>query len=313
MRMPIHLYVEGGVVDFIDFEPYGTIRINGWHSTVPPCYLYTQQGTFNPTFVYRYCRQDVANVLGIDDLFKGIVIEFRRPGTTAQRLAFGELSVDVPPDVATLLNSNAPHYPSLMDNDWVLHRDEIYREGFPSDTVDPEILRFALPLRPNILDFGCGTGALVREFRARRVEAFGIELDRVPIREALHPDAIPFVRLYDGRFPLPYGDGEFESVIATEVIEHVRDYEAAISEIARVCRTTLAITVPDMACIPIGGSMGVVPWHLLESTHVNFFNNHSLTKVLKRHFQSITLFQLARREIDGRFMPGSLGAIASKW
>jgi SAM-dependent methyltransferase len=312
MRMPIHSYVDNGAVDFIDFEPYGTIRIIGWHRTVPPCYIHTLDDSFSPTFIYRYLREDVAAVLGIDDLFTGIAFEFRLPGTTPRRLIFGDLSVDVPPDVAAVLNSKSPDYPPLMDNDGVLHRADIYREGIPSDTVDPEVLRFALPLRPNILDFGCGTGALVREYRTRGAEAFGIELNRPPIKEALRSDVLPFIELYDGHFPLPYSDSQFESVIATEVIEHVYDYETAISEIARVCRSTFAITVPDMSCIPIGSSIGVVPWHLLEATHVNFFNNHSLTKILKGHFRSIQLFQLARREIEGRFMPGSLGAIARK-
>jgi ubiquinone/menaquinone biosynthesis C-methylase UbiE len=101
-------------------------------------------------------------------------------------------------------------------------------------------------------------------------------------------------------------------VVASEVIEHIPDYEMALSEAARVCRNQFAITVPDMACLPYGHAKRCIPWHLLEATHVNFFNHRSLKKMLAPHFRSIQLFQIAGGEIEGTFMPGSLGAIATK-
>ena len=211
-----------------------------------------------------------------------------------------------------LLNSERADYVALLDDDRVWHRQDVYGEGPPSNCVHPEILKFALLLRPTILDFGCGNGALIREYRRMGMEAFGIELGRPPIRESIQPDVAPFITLYDGTFPLPFADRQFESVIATEVIEHVPDYEMVLSEIARVCRTTFAITVPDMSCIPIGYRTGYVPWHLLESTHVNFFNHRSLRKVLEPHFGSVRLFQIARGDLEGQFMPGSLAAMANK-
>jgi len=173
-------------------------------------------------------------------------------------------------------------------------------------------LKLAFLLRPNILDFGCGNGVLVRAYRAAGMDASGIELARPPINETLCPDVAPFIKLYDGSFPLPFADRQFESVIATEVIEHIPDYPTALEEIARVCRSTFAITVPDMTCVPIGRRRGFVPWHLLEATHVNFFNHRSLAKALAPHFRSIRFFQIARGELEGQFMPGSLGAMATK-
>jgi hypothetical protein len=44
----------------------------------------------------------------------------------------------------------------------------------------------------------------------------------------------------------------------------------------RLASEALLITVPDMSAIPRGFPHGVVPWHLLEATHINFFTQHSL-------------------------------------
>src|SRR5262245_13653767 len=311
MRVPIGSQTQGAVLDYIDFEPYGTIRLCGWsdQAGLPRCAVETAQGQLQPTVAYRYSREDVAVALGIKDLFTGFSIEFRVAGNDVRSVVFGDKVIPAPRESAALLNSETPDYAGLLDDDEVLHRQHIYGEGPPSDGVHPQILKFAMLLKPPILDFGCGSGALVREYRRAGIEAFGIELGRQPIRASIRPDVAPFITLYDGTFPLPLGDRQFESVIATEVIEHIPDYKTALAEMARVCRTTFAITVPDMTCIPIGHRRGFVPWHLMEATHVNFFNYRSLTKALEPHFRSIHLYQIARGDLEGRFMPRSLAAI----
>jgi SAM-dependent methyltransferase len=314
MRMPVHLDLGGAVIDYIDFEPYGTIRICGWSlgERVPACVVKTVGGTLAPAATYRYAREDVCTALGIEEPFTGLSIEFRVHGAKVRSVEVDGRSLAVPEDVASLLNAEQSGYSELLDGDRVLHRSDIYGEGPPSNSVYPDILKLARLLQPPILDFGCGSGVLLRALRAYGVEVFGIEIARPAIRESIRPDVAPFITLYDGTFPLPYDDGQFESVIATEVIEHVPDYWTALAQIARVCRTSFAITVPDMSCIPIGHGRGFVPWHLLEGTHVNFFSHHSLGRVLAPHFRSVRFFQIARAELEGQFMPGSLAAIATK-
>jgi SAM-dependent methyltransferase len=314
MRMPVNLDLGGTIIDHIDFEPYGTIRICGWSlgERMPACAVETVDGTLAPAATYRYAREDVCAALGVEEPFAGLSIEFRAHGAKVRSVEMDGRSLAVPDDVAMFVNSERAGYIELLDGDRVLHRGDIYGEGPPSRTVHPEILKFARLLQPPVLDFGCGSGALLRALRAAGVEVFGIEIARPPIRESILPDVAPFITLYDGTFPLPFADGQFESVIATEVIEHVPDYWTALAQIARVCRTTFAITVPDMSCIPIGRSRGFVPWHLLEGTHVNFFSNRSLGRALAPHFRSVRFFQIARGELEGQFMPGSLAAIAAK-
>ena len=48
---------------------------------------------------------------------------------------------------------------------------------------------------------------------------------------------------------LPFADGTFDRIIASEVLEHIADDEAAMGELARVLRPggTMAVTVPTLA------------------------------------------------------------------
>jgi SAM-dependent methyltransferase len=161
-------------------------------------------------------------------------------------------------------------------------------------------------LGSRILDFGCGSGDLVAKMRAQGRDVTGIEIDRPAIREHLRPGAAPFVKLYDGSLPLPYADRSFDSVLATEVIEHVDKPEAVTQELMRVCRETIFITVPDMSSIPFSWPTATVPWHLLEVTHVNFFNARSLCTLFAPQFMPAKYFRIGNNVIREHFIPGSI-------
>jgi hypothetical protein len=124
---------------------------------------------------------------------------------------------------------------------------------------------------------------MVEALRAADVEAHGLELDSPVIRECAPADAT----LYDGTFPSPMEAGRFASVICSEVLEHIPDYEEAVREIARLAGEQALFTVPDASAIPLGYQYGAVPWHLLESTHFNFFTQQSLGRVLRPHFSKV--------------------------
>ena len=44
---------------------------------------------------------------------------------------------------------------------------------------------------------------------------------------------------------LPFDDGEFDTVVSSHVIEHVKDDEKAIEEMARVAKKRLLVVVPE--------------------------------------------------------------------
>ncbi len=109
---------------------------------------------------------------------------------------------------------------------------------------------FALAdLQPSdcVLDVGCGSGRdlpFIARIASRCVALdYSLEMIRAarsqgsPIRELLVGDATA----------LPFPDGSFDKVIASEVIEHIPDWRRAIREMARVLRPggRLVLTTPN--------------------------------------------------------------------
>src|SRR5262249_5173077 len=157
----------------------------------------------------------------------------------------------------------------------VFRREDIYGYGPPETTLQAEISRLLPMIRgPRVLDFGCGAGALVRRLRQDGHDAVGMQMDRSIIADKILPEARPYLTLFQGG-PLPFPDQTFDCATAFEVLEHVDDYDQALRELRRVSRR-LILSVPDMMTIPALHRLNVVPWHLLESTHVNFFTELSL-------------------------------------
>jgi 2-polyprenyl-3-methyl-5-hydroxy-6-metoxy-1,4-benzoquinol methylase len=178
--------------------------------------------------------------------------------------------------------------------------------------VNPEVLQLAKTLPGPGLDFGCGTGGLVDALREAGMECFGLELKTKPIRRALPKQRKKYVKLYSGKLPLPYKSDHFETVIVSEVLEHLIEPEPVMQEIARICKGNLLVTVPDISVIPLHHKHGVVPWHLLESTHVNFYNPTSLQHFLSRWFPEVELYKIGRTQTNGTEWWAGLMALARK-
>ncbi len=96
----------------------------------------------------------------------------------------------------------------------------------------------------NILDIGCGTGAMLDE-----LSPFGAVVGADFATEALgfcreRGDHYPLTRADVRR--LPFADGSFDVVTAMDIIEHIDDDKAAASEIRRVLKPggRLFVTVP---------------------------------------------------------------------
>jgi ubiquinone/menaquinone biosynthesis C-methylase UbiE len=184
--------------------------------------------------------------------------------------------------------------------------------GPPPDTVLPEVLDIASSLPAPVLDFGCGSGALVSALRVRGKESVGLELSSNPFLASLLPEVKPHVILYDGSLPLPFADGRFQSAIAVEVLEHIADYEAIVAELARVTVNQVVLTVPDISAIPMGFNQRVVPWHLLEATHINFFTQPALEALLHRHFPHVDMYRIGPTVVNGAKWFCSLIAVCRK-
>ena len=95
-----------------------------------------------------------------------------------------------------------------------------------------------------VLDLGCRDGALTKHY-VNGNAVVGLDADR----EALERAAELGIETVwaDLEQPLPFGDWEFDVVVAAEILEHVREPRRLASEIARVLRPggTVAGSVPN--------------------------------------------------------------------
>ena len=92
----------------------------------------------------------------------------------------------------------------------------------------------------SVLDFGCGSGRVLRHFLAEAAVAHlhGCDIDRASIEWASRHMAPPLqLRQTAGEPPLPYADGSFDLVWALSVLTHIGEgWSAWLLELHRVLR-----------------------------------------------------------------------------
>ena len=136
----------------------------------------------------------------------------------------------------------------------------------------------------SVLDVGCGEGVLTCQW-AERLPAgrvVGIDLDDPKLRAEWEARRRPNLEYRaEDATSLSFGDDEFDLAAAIEVLEHVPDPEATLSEMARVARRHLLVSVPrepmwrmlNMARGAYLRDLGNTPGHLNHWSKVGF---HSL-------------------------------------
>jgi SAM-dependent methyltransferase len=315
-RFEIARPARWGFADSVELDACGLIRISGWstgsvsNGDAPRVKIQLHEIPFLQ--MYRFERGDVEAVAGgIPQA--GLVFEYLVPETLChQAMKSHTLSISglasfrLPEGFEFLI----PHYKGLFDSRDVLHRENMYGSGPPNRVSSPEAIALAESLTGRILDFGCGSGALIRHLRSKGFDAYGIELDSPIIRQHMYPEMSPFITLYAGEFPSPFAEKAFDCVFCSEVLEHIPDFQGAVAELARLARKKVLITVPDMSAIPVGFRHGIIPWHLLERTHVNFFTQTSLEHLLRRHFSQIEFGRVSLCKVNESHFFTSLVALA---
>ena len=148
-----------------------------------------------------------------------------------------------------------------------------------------------LGLRPGerVLDMGCGAGRHAFEMyrRGADVVAFDQDADELSgvrdlFAEMLDAGEVPEGAEADVKegdaLSLPFADGEFDRIVAAEVLEHIPADIQAIAELARVLRPggTIALTVPrwlpEIICWRLSDD-----YHNVPGGHIRIYTDKELT------------------------------------
>ena len=119
---------------------------------------------------------------------------------------------------------------------------------------------------PKVLEVGCGRGYFAQKLVETGFDVTVADIVIQPEVKAITPP----VKWFEANIEeLPFGDQEFDSVICTHTLEHVRNLTSAVDELRRVSRRML-IVVPHQR-----------PYKYTFDLHLNFFPYpHSLLSAL---------------------------------
>ena len=203
------------------------------------------------------------------------------------------------------------------ENKTLLHRENIYGSGPPIEEAGAEVselLRAYLPESASVVDVGCGAGAFGPPLISAGHEWLGLETNEHCCR-ILERRQLPFRKVDLTSATLPCADEEFDCAICIEVLEHTKDPSAFVAEIARIARRRALFSVPNLELLPYLYDWRVVPWHLLEGDHRNFFTRANLREVLSRSFKYVEIFAYGEHPLrtrDGVPLYVHLFAVADK-
>jgi 2-polyprenyl-3-methyl-5-hydroxy-6-metoxy-1,4-benzoquinol methylase len=153
-----------------------------------------------------------------------------------------------------------------------------------------------------VLDLGCGEGRFTAELVRAGARVVGVDVAEEPIRRARERAPELDVRVIDEQGPWMFTDSSFDLVWAGEVIEHVRDTGAWLSEVRRVLRSggRLLVSTPahgrlTVLCLAFSGRAFAAHFDPLGD-HLRFYSRPTLMALIGRFgFESIEVRAAAGR------------------
>lgn len=179
--------------------------------------------------------------------------------------------------------------------------EELWRR-LPAELEPPEwnrrsaLLQRELRAHDRVLDVGCGAGAFSALAVASGATTTGVDVAEVALERARAacPDADFRLVPFDG--PLPLDDSSFDLIWASEVIEHVADTAAWLSELRRVLAPggRLLITTPSHGRLRLF-LYGIERYSEPLGDHLHLYTGRSLRGLLEEFYFA----QVSVREASG--------------
>jgi SAM-dependent methyltransferase len=127
-------------------------------------------------------------------------------------------------------------------------------------------LGYDINLQSTILDFGCGEGKRVYQYRSLGFNAFGADIKLTKenyFLRRIHSSPV---------YGIPFNDETFDFVFSEQVFEHVQDHSSVLAEICRILKSggfSLHIfpskykPIEPHVFVPFGGIFQAYTWLLL--------------------------------------------------
>ena len=151
-----------------------------------------------------------------------------------------------------------------------------------------------------VLDAGCGEGFVTRFLRRQNADwnLTGVDVSAKAIAYARHHSNGDLRYATGDLYELPFEDDAFDTVVCSEVLEHLDDPDRALSEVHRVARRAVVLSVPREPYFrwlnDVGQALGLSP----DPGHVNFWTEQGFQRFVRQHlhrprFATKHIYQLA--------------------
>ncbi len=142
----------------------------------------------------------------------------------------------------------------------------------------------------DVLEIGCGEGFVISHLRRHGIKARFEGVDRNAEALAIASELNPGVSFSEGNVTsLHFAAQSFDLVMALEILEHLKEPIRALTELCRVSRHTVIVSVPNEPLFSLGNfARGK---HLArlgrDPEHVQFWNQAAFIKMIKPYFREI--------------------------
>lgn len=173
-------------------------------------------------------------------------------------------------------------------------RDGVFRDtknlymNYPAGIVSRPHIRFVQKYAGReILDLGCATGNYCLHLSSLGYSMVGADINPGYVRIARERGVN--ARVIEGR--VPFDDASCDSVLLSEVLEHVENPEPLLAEARRIARRNVLITTPHSGDVALLQHQGLLYEHFADLDHRNFFTIESLEHLLHGTFPRVRVWR----------------------